>query len=240
MDIRGRLHYSRSIIITKDTIHEIIDVLNKLFVESKISYEIINRRDTRIEFDTLDELLQYDNYGNNSIIQLVVSCHEGYREVVSIKFERHFNVISMPIKNCVKCIYRFSDLTIEEEFRKSMMKLLRKNTSPHWVFNNVSIYYLFMIANWIYCIYIMLRNPGVKFSQMNAYLGIGAVISLAFLGFVMYIDYIFKKWLPKVVFCFGEEAELFNRRESILSKLFWTVLVGGIVSIFTSLITRIW
>lgn len=99
MTIHGKIAFKDAIIVDKKLLKEMEKVILNFY--DKVSYSCMLSNDNRIDFDTLDELLSYENPKIRKIIRLSITF--GYSsEIVFEPSFAFFLVTSIQFKELIK------------------------------------------------------------------------------------------------------------------------------------------
>ncbi len=219
MVTKGIFKFDKNTVLDQSTIKELHDLLLKYC--SVVKYEAKTKNGKCHEFVSCDELLSYDNFKKERIVELEVTGYNGHR-VFTLDFygERH----SAPY---IECRYRLSDPNTETLFLNDLTKFFekREECNNHHLVSSVTI----GAALFIGAFYLVLKYN----------LGTSAMWALALFEVITYYlieNKILKALFPPVVFCWGNETKVHHSRTTLRSNLFWAVIVSFALGILLEIL----
>lgn len=236
MIINGHIGNHKAIILNEERIQEMIKLLEKYCDGIKI--EIKTKRKSQILFESVEEFLQYDNYGNNKIDAMYIAGYKDSLKVIGIEFSQSLSpFIFISYEKTVECSYTFHCQEDEKLFIEEFNIFITKCKAPYWIMSKITP---LGVVFWI-CASLSLYGlfnddfhmPGFKWSYLLI------VFMLAVLcWFLLYaVDrYIINNVFPPIVFAIGEEIHRFEKYKNLRTNLFWVIIVGIIVGVITTII----
>lgn len=220
MVTKGIFKFDKNTVLDKSTIKELHGLLHKYC--SEIRYEAKTKGGKSHEFESCDELLSYDNFKNEKIVELEATGYNGYRRVFTLDFygRRH----SAPY---IECRYNLADQDTETIFLANLTKFFEKRVEcyNHHLISSLIIGAALFIGS----LYLVLKyNMGT--SAMCA-LGLFEVIA-----YYLIENEILKALFPPIVFCWGYEKKVHHSRTTLRNNLFWTIIIGFVLSILLELL----
>lgn len=237
MKVNGKLKYNSAIIVNDTLIRELDGLLCEYFSEPKYSAELLN--DDKIEFETVDELVSYDNYSIREIKRIIISA--GLDNFIYI--EPTFSFLSN-YKSTVEMYFRIDDGDKSEEVKRKVKTLLdkHKQTIFYTLASKISLTHiciLLMIMGFISNLYSLVtpRNSVIEVSG-STIISLSSVVAVIILLFSFGVYWIIKKLFPPIIFYLGENINKTERNSKLKSNVFWGIIVAAIVSATVSLVLR--
>lgn len=228
MTIHGKITFKDAIIIDERLLTELENVILENFTNIKYEGRLSNGDD--ILFDSLSELLQYENIDQRKLVKLKVKFD--YNEM---EFYPSFGGICS-YKYTVQGSFTTNDKDISILFEKKIKDILERHKRKKWytLLTKVSLIHFGLLMIGIYsipAIYLVMKEGmlggntyttnSINFSMILAMLFIVISIVLAKCRSIL---------LPPVSFMIGEQVEEIKKRENLFSKIFWGVIVAFVVS----------
>ncbi|MBR2898391.1 MAG: hypothetical protein IKC23_02045 [Fibrobacter sp.] len=219
MKIKNKFFIKKSLCIREKDIRNLYSILTEFFDSIQLKATVKNGAD--IDFDSLDELLLFDNMGGKAIRTLMIYAEkrENYKTIQEcwIKFNQKCNLWT----HALDVNYSFSSSDAEMLFIGKIREYFGK---PQEIINRRVV---FILVQAIVLIFILIEL------FIGYHDNIVALILMMFLMLKMIYDMIesfFEKNVSNVIFLWGEEIKAYEKRKSIFSKIFWSVIVAAIVS----------
>ncbi|MCM1201391.1 MAG: hypothetical protein NC312_09180 [Bacteroides fragilis] len=228
MTIHGKITFKEAIIIDEKLMEDLEKVVLEYFTNIKYVGGLCNGDD--IVFDTLSELLLYENANQRKLIKLKVKFD--YNEI-----EFYPTIGGMCSYKYTVCgFFTTNNENISILFEKKIKDILEKHRRKKW----------YTILTKISMMHFSIFLPGISavstiYTIMQGEL-LGEVVytinlvNLGMLSVMLFIVLciIFAKCrnalLPPVCFMLGEQIQEIKRNEDRFSKIFWGVVVAFIVS----------
>ena len=237
MELHDKIGYKKAIIVDECMLTELDQCIRNFFaLAPKYSADLLD--ESIIDFETLDELLQYDNFGNKAINFLKISF--GYANRLTFKQTLSF---FHSYEYSLLAEYIINNREDNILFKQEMFKIFEKGKRPwHYTFVTKFSYMYFCIA-FLFFIAIfsgILYLKGMfifKDTPLSASLFNNWIISTASIFIVSYLlSRIRKVLFPVISYKIGEQKKQIERRDDLISKFFWGVIVAGIVSVIISIL----
>lgn len=239
MIIKGQISYRKAIILDEERIRKIIKLIEKYCDGTKI--EITTKRKSQISFGSLEELLQYDNFGKNRIDELFISGYNDYLKTISIEFSQDLSpFLFISYGKTVNCSYTFYNQEDEKLFVEDFKILLSKYKAPYWIMSKITPIGIIFWISASFSLY-NLFNDNLHFSDLTWPFFL-IVLMLAILCWCLLISldrYVINYIFPPIVFAIGEEINRFEKNKNLRTNIFWVIIVGIIVGIATTIICNI-
>lgn len=243
MLIRGKYKSKHALVITEDILRELDDVL-KIGEKSNVySAKLVN--ESVVEFENLEELLNFENFQDQKIFSLSVNPSHRDRHLY-IGTEGDYPVIRRYIHSAV-LTYSVNSSEEELTLRERVGKILEKaraQYSPLYKININSCFWLFSLTSFlllsIFALPSTAGSPKESVTISASTLAIVLVSVLAVVLGVYLLGRFWKKILPPVVFCTGEGQSEFRKLSKKRQNLFWGVfialVISALVAVFTNLV----
>lgn len=235
MKLHDKFGYSKAIVVDEKMLTDINECIKEFFSDPKYSAELLD--DSRIVFESLEELLSYENYGDKSIKYLKINF--GYNK---FEFEQTFSIFHS-YKNSVSGEYVTKNVNESILFKKNIQNILEKGSRP-WYYTFVtkfSVIYFLIVITVICIILTVILNLNGKYVKGDSNLSV-SFLNIWICGSVIYflIAHMFSKLknkiFPVIAYKIGEQKKKIERRDDLISKFFWGVIVTGIVSVIISIL----
>lgn len=228
MTIHGKITFKDAIIIDEKLLKELENVILETFTNIKYEGRLCN--DDIILFDSLSELLQYENINQ--------------RKLVKLKIEFDYNVIEFYPTISGICSYKYTvsgsyatkDTDTSILFERKIKNILEKHKRKKWytLLTKISTMHfgIFILGlSTISTIYSVLKEGvigGITYTANSINLGIILAILLIIVSAILAKCRNFL--LPPISFMIGEQVEEIKKNENLFSKIFWGVVVTFVVS----------
>lgn len=237
MTIDGCLKYYKALFFSSERMRELHSLL--LSYCERIIYETETYNQRSIRFDSIDEMLSYDNYDKMRLKEIVIYGYSKNAQVFRLTLSASRSWFSLiGYWKTVDCRYTFSNLQKETTFRSALQLFLKKATQPYWAVAKISIYGLFFF----FCAFSSMYNFSIgKTVTYNGsfFLFFIALIAaiLLMLCFAALDFYVLGSLFPPIVFAWGEEAKRSDKNHARRSNIFWGIIVAIVVGIISSYLT---
>ena len=230
--------YKRIVVLTEKRMEELESILSKHC--DCINYKAITKNKSEILFDSFDELIAFNNFGDDKIISLCVICRK--RNNCNFMIDIDFSPLFPFETETVKCGYCFSEVDKESVFIADFKKFLNKISIYHTKYMICELASLaFFVILGLYPIIIQIGGTKLYQSINGIYPLIMSILLFEAISIGLYklcSKLIWKKLFPKAIFAWGEEKEKFSKLEKLRSNLFWAVLVAAVISFVVGIILK--
>lgn len=235
MTIHGKIQFKDAIIVNEKLLKDLEEVILSFF--KQVTYECKLCNGDCIEFDSLEELLTYENIKVRKIVKLKIKFD--YNEII---FEPTFSKINS-YQHTVFGVYKVYDSDTSILFSEKVQRILENSKRSRWYtfLTKISMMYFCIlivgisIGSTIYSV----MSEGVMGKSVYTVNSINISIIIGILCIV--ISIILAKCrdilLPPISFLIGEQIQEIKRNEEKFSKIFWGVVVAFIVSFVVAKIT---
>lgn len=237
MELHDKIGYKKAIIVDECMLKE-LDQCIRCFFTSVPKYSADLLDESIIDFETLDELLQYENFGNKAIKFLKISFGYAnrltFRQTLSLFHSYEYSLLTE---------YVIKDMDDNILFKQEMIKIFEKGKRPwHYTFVTKFSYmyffiaFLFLIAIFSGILYLkgmfVFEDTPLSVSLFNTWI----ICTTSILIISYLLSRIRKVLFPVISYKIGEQKKQIERRDDLISKFFWGVIVAGIVSVIISIL----
>ena len=235
MKISGKLKYSKAIIVDDELLRGIDAVITEYYKEAKYSANL--RNGDKIEFGSLDELLNYDNFGTAEIKSLIVNY-----DYNSLCFDVGVSLWTS-YGSTVEATFCANSGPDCENIKRRIIVLLEK-ASQGFGYRILSKLSIMQIA-----LPLFVLGMGLL-SYAEVTIGLHDEIWPAHgllwweivFGFSLMICFVYSKlnryFYPPIVFSLGENIKKYQALQNTKSHIFWGVVVAMIVSMVVSIFVQ--
>lgn len=230
--------YQRIVVLNAKRLKELESLLSKHC--DNIDYIAITKNDAEILFDSFDELIGFNNFGEDKIISLKIECHKTNSNnfMLGIVFSPKFPFQT----DTVRCKYCFSNIDEESVFITDFNKFLDKVTIYHikYMLCEWASFFFFIFLG-LYPIFIPVNGTPVYQTTRGIYPMIIKVFVFEVVPMTMYClcsKLIWKRLYPRAIYAWGEEEEKYSKLEGLRSNLFWGVFLATCINIIVGLILK--
>lgn len=236
MTIHGKLAFKDAIIVDKKLLKEMEKVILDFF--DKICFSCKLSNNNTIDFESLDELLNYENPKIRKIVRLSITF--GYSS--EIVFEPNSAIFSS-YKYTVQGTYQLKDLDKSVLFQTKIKDILNRNKQDRWytILTKINtmqfliailVFFACMI---IYIVYTKGINQESTFSPLIFDLYIIFWVIFCFFGYILSKcrNYL----LPIIAYKIGEQIKEIEKGRELFNKIFWGIIVAFTVSFVVAIIS---
>ncbi len=238
-----KIIWKKSLKITEKFFEE----LEKIFKELNINpiYVATYIDNTQKEYKNLEELLQ-SNF-DKQILNLNIKSKEdaNLTEYLEVNLFTNCNTVITTYKDVIQILYYVEDENKDAILQNKIMTLLQNTTEFGWQWTKLGITFWFLILFMVVLIITLIILSKNKELYVNNALTMGNLIFWS-LGIVVgmwsvlitrKLDRIITtKYTNPVIYYMGYSKEKYDRIKHIKSNIFWTVIVGGTLSLIFGLI----
>lgn len=237
MKISGKIKKKKSVIVSPERIRLLCDIILKHCERLEFSAETYAK--TRIFFDSIDELLEYDNFKPRRIISVEIDGYIGYSRTISVEIgDLNFSPI-VNYGSTVRCDYELPSVDTETIFKSDFETWYQKTKSGNWLLGKFSFSGLvFVPSALITLIRVMCGDKlGVNLSDglVLCAMIIITLLTFLFLHILKLLDvHLLGNLFPAVVFQWGEEEKRYEKWEKFRSNLFWGIVIALLLGLLTN------
>lgn len=239
MKIAGKFNYKKAILLNQENMVTIETEMLKYC--ERIEYSAIIQNGNDIQFESLFELLNYDNFNKRKIVSLEMKGYISYTRVIRLVFEKQVGCYINYLKTFA-CTYEFDSAEKEILFTTTLKDILEKAKTDYWLIGKMTSFSAVVIPCFMSTILkIFFDKFKDAFSMEFSTLAFSIALSIVFLLALLYLD---KKFLLKifnpVVFYWGEEKRRFNKYEKLRSNILWNIVFAIIIGWVVYFTTASW
>ncbi len=228
MKTKNSFFMRKSLCVSGKDLKKLSAILKKYF--SLITYSATVKSGAKIEFDSLKELLTFNNFKGNKIkvLNICAQKKQNYETIQEcyIRFDSKCGILN----RSVNIDYCFSSQETEIIFVNEMQKFFCK---PQKVLNRnivlistlILTSFIFISEIWIIC------HDNILLMVVMLFLFIMTNVEL--------LEAFFEKNLSNVFFLWGDETSLFYKRKKLISKMFWGIIGTIILGVISGKLTEI-
>ncbi len=241
MNISGSLTYGKAIIVTPDNIRNLVNIIYKYC--DVVKYSAINKMKETINFDNIDQLINYDNFENTKIESLTIigkNSKNTWHDIVKCVFKADEKGL-LSYRTTFKCNYEFESDDSKKLLVEEISLLLRKMKAPYWIASKINIFTVGFVVSFTLLFYTWKPENIINKPPFMLYIAVTSIAILAVaLGFkILALIEIGLKWLlPPIIFDWGEEHKHLIKSNEIRHNFIWCICVGLIVTIIGAIICR--
>lgn len=222
-----------AIALEKDTLKKIFSLLTEYYPDSSVFIFTILKNKSTLRFENVDELLNYDNFGDYRIERLII-------EPITFSSDYKIDFASMPhpilsYRSTVSISYTLDNKNEAIGFRAKIdaifceMKLSRNYT----ILSKISYPIIVVLPILLWFFYIAKKEP----FPLPIFCLV-MIISVCIPACCLIIDKFWSALFPPIHFLLGREVERLKNLEKIRSNIFWCVFVAMVIGIFATHIAR--
>lgn len=226
MLIKGNIEFRKAIVVDRKLLEEIENIITAYYGRPR--YSAILENDDKIMFDSIDEILEYDNYEKRKINILNLLANQTFNltfhaDLSFIHNYKHTVVGGYETKN------NNDSILIVEKIQESLNK--SKQPLYYTLLSKVSMMYLVIIIG-IISLMLNIYNRFQSSIEYSSAFYINTVIISALIFYIIgtafskIIGYFFKP----VIFNWGKEVERIGKIKSLRGNIFWVIVVGAIMA----------
>lgn len=219
--------FSKHILLDNNRMLQLQQMLDKHCEQLSIQASTINHVD--IEFDSYDDLLQYENFRKGRIkkLQISGSSHESWDKKFSLTF-----FAGHQGSNSLECIGYFNQKNEETLFYKDIEEFVEEATCDHIpavIGHFISMFLFYGVA---FCL--MFFN--YRGASPIDYFVVSIITTIVFEVF-LYV--VWDKLFPMVSFSWGEGSRYYKQLAKVRTGVFWSVIVAACIGLLVNGISKI-
>ena len=237
MTISGKIKKKKAVILSPERINLLCDIILKHCERLEFTAETYAQ--TRISFDSLEELLAYDNFKPRRIVKLEVDGYNGYSRSISVEISDLNTSLIANYGSTIRCDYKFCSIDQETVFKSDFEIWYEKVVADYWFLGKFSFTGLLFVPSAFITLIRLVAGHRMELDLSNGII-LGSIIFVTLATFAIF--YIIK-WLdtnilgnlfPAVSFLWGEEEKRNKKWEKFRSNLLWGVVIAILVGVVTS------
>ncbi|BCN32087.1 hypothetical protein [Anaeromicropila herbilytica] len=235
MLIKGRIKYKNALIVNKELLQNMDRILSKYY--DNICYNTTLRNGDIIDYDSLEELVSYDNYGKRKIKNL--------RMYSLANFSIDFDLNGLSIHSYSSTVlgnYSIKNYDDSIIIENKLLEEIKKYKQPWYctLFSKISIVYFLIFLTFLIVLanLITLANHNSTKDNMSIseYVNVTFIGTAIILGVSYFCSRIRDALFPPLIFYWGHEIEKYNELKGIRTQIFWGVIIASMLPIVPSLI----
>lgn len=237
MIISGKYKRKKAILVTPERLRELSDILLKHC--ERIEYNARTKAGTRIEFESIEELLSYDNFKTRRIVELELTGYRGYSRVIEVSLGDQNYSILLNYGSTIRCDYKLSTIDEESILLNNIKTWFEKSKCSYWFLGKFSLSGMVFVPSFFISFVRFVSGSKAEFDTSNIHIWlILALVTIGMIGIWGLIGFIDEHFLanlfPAVAFKWGEEAERYDKWGKYRSNLLWGVIIAIIIGLVTS------
>lgn len=237
MKYEVRKYYKKPLLVNEKMIQEILEEIKR--VCEFVSYESELENGDNVVFESLDELLKYENYYGERIVTLRFKGRsESFNDYVDIELKVREGVFKI---TSIADFYIKTSNADNKNLIKNNLSNIMEHHKQDKIYSFFSLTSFFNSLKWI--IWFILLGTNILWITTKYDFGNIILIPSILTIIVFIFEVIYKKKRGKVfnplVFYIGEEKELYDKRKASRSSFFWTVIVGGGLTVIATIVSII-
>lgn len=238
--IKKCIEYNKSLKIDKDALFELDDLYKEIGATAE--YSVLTEKNINYYFESLNELLEFDFCDEIKTLRLA---RRNYNQKANLDIilEVDYNSVLVTYGKIARISYATSDENIDIILNKKINEFYKKHKTYNWILGKLGLYLCFLAT--ITCIVLFLNWKGLlsnnDYSVKSLYFFFYGIL----LGTIMYLimfkvnEIICKKYFKPIEYYIGKQKEKTDKIDKIKSNIFWSVIVGLIVGIATTIICKV-
>lgn len=236
MKCKKEFKYDKAIIIESDMLIDLDKEIKKLCNNIKYKAELVNRDE--IEFESLEELIGYENSKDNYLQKISIWADDGLRHTNNIIMYIEPQNCNIPqLYTTVRAVITTDNIDKISLFNEKIEHLCDRycQDKTYQFFSRTGIFSKLGIASWgIILGYLVAETQGRI--NVKMWFDVLILIPLIYLLLVNLIGKYKKRYYPPIVFYIGDGIKNYNELKSKRSNFFWTVCIGGSLTIIVGII----
>ncbi len=236
MIIYGGFKFKKAIVVTKKLLEELEEIILSKF--NNIKYNALLDNGNSIDFNSLDEVVSYENFENNRIKHLRITANSSF----NLEFNTKMSA-TVAYNSTVNMNFQMDNIDNCILFESKIKKLMEKNKQPWYytVFSKTSSYHLgatFFAAWVILAAYTLITKRSSNGGSSDVTSAVNLILPI-FLTIIFMIVIISKKirdyFFPPIIFYWESEVQRSDKIQTLRTQIFWGVIVATILSILIPL-----
>lgn len=226
-----KFEYKKIIVLTEDYMTELQSIIQKYSRIDSITGKTKN--DTEISFDSFDQLLSYVNFGEERLVNLVITGRSSYEEPwvrIDIEFQPH-----RVFRSSVICNYGFESeeklRAFEHEINGLLSRTVEKN-SNRIAFRIAMITAVIVITVAAFMLLLKIQTRALTYT-LSALLGIFLVSGCSLSSRITSMVY------PYVTFAWGEGKKRYEKNAKLKANIFWCVAIAVIIAFIVGIVLNV-
>ncbi len=229
LKISGKIQYKSAILVDDSFLEDVDKLLCEYFDVPRYEAKLFNG--DKITFDSVLELVNYDNFSHRRIASLEIGV--GYNNLIEIKpTYSYINAYT----STIEMSFEVDSIDKVEEIKRKMRTIIDKHKQPllYTVASKLSFMHLLVLT---FCTSMMFSiwqfvNYGLTNTEIDYMLLLPICIVAAAFAVILgnAFAWLIKTCFPPVEFYLGENKTAVERKRDIKGKVFWGIVVTTIIS----------
>lgn len=239
MIISGSIARKKAITITPERLRQLHALIAKYCERVEFTAETV--ADTRISFESIDELLSYDNFKPRRIKMLEVTGYNQYSRVITT-YIGDWKILSIfNYGTTIRCDYQLTSVDAERLFLSAFEDWYKMSIARYWLLGKFSLNGVLLIPGAFFWFLRLVcgGSPLIEIDFGNytllaalAILTLGAFVVIKIIN---YIDvFFFANLFPAVAFLWGEEEGRYKRWDALRINLLWGIVIATLVGLLVN------
>lgn len=232
MLISGNIKFKKAIIVNRNLLEKIEAIILEYF--NGIRYYAVLENDDTIVFESLDELLEYDNYKFRKLKRLSILTDKEFELIFYEDYSLLHNYNNTVVGKYITKNNDDSILIVEK-----IQNALDKSKQPlHYrLFSKFSIAYMVIALGIISFIMNILKIPSYeKEYTISEYFNNVLIIVFILMIIAKVVEKVINYFFQPIIFQWGLEVERINKIKNLRSNIFWVIFVGTLLTVLLNFI----
>lgn len=236
MKCKREFEYKKAIIADVDMIMNLSEEINKICNKIDYSAELINGDE--LEFNSIDELLAFENSKDNQFKKIEIFAIDSEKRTNEIRVYMKDSAGNSFFSDCgVRFVIHTDNIDTITIFKEKAIHICERHSQSN-AYNFLSKTNLFRFLGYfslgvvLSCVIIMFQS---KFKVNTIFLYIGCLFSV-YLMAKDFIEKTRKKYFHMIVFYLGDGIKIYDDQKSKRNSFFWSVIIGGGLTIIVGII----
>lgn len=238
MLIKGQYAYKKAIILTEQRMRDLHEVFLNYF--DIIKYKAIIESGSEIEFNGINELVEFDNHRERKIRRIEVTCQKKGTFNVTMLFIHCHTDFFVQYDKTVSCLYSVTDTKEEVNLKNDIENIFTKARAKYWIFSKICTIQLIIIWGILSLFHIILNFGEVNQLNYSVAVWISIFSSMIFIVTVLrkILDSFLRFLFPPIVFCWGENHDANTRGVALRSNISWGLLFAVVGAVIGGVVTK--
>ena len=238
MVISGNIKKKKAIILSPERIKDINSIV--LHHCERIEYTAMTAANTRISFESIEELLDYDNFEPRRISELEITGYKKYSRIITINIAEWSIFSPVNYGTTIRVDYQLPSVEAETLFLHAFDEWYNKCIASYWLIGKFSVRGVLFIPSAFICfLRFVFGGPSADIDYGNiALLCVLAIFTVVCFVIAKLINYVDAKLIgnlfPAIAFLWGEETERYKKWENLRSNLLWGVIIALLLGLLTN------
>ena len=253
MRIKDSYICTRAVALDKERLTELETILLKYC--SQITYETTDQSKQIAKYNSIDELVCGDNFGQKKVRILDIHGTGDNQNKLHVRFNCYRIRPLIDTFRVFECEYELSDK--QEQFRliDDLILFSKKARVGYWLFAKMRLFDLYVFAlvvvaagaeyfGWPDMVRTLENLGAPKALTGTLFISctyrtlvlLGTMAAVAIVDSCVFNPIMLKLFFPPVNFLWGEEIRFYNKRKNLRNQIVWGVLIALCVSLLSALL----